>query len=124
MMKILLVDDDQEFTSLLRMELEGLGHYIDTANDGIFGRNLAENNRYDVIILDLMLPGADGRTVCKDIRQQNIHTPVLIISSLDSKEEKTAGLKAGANDYMVKPFRFKELYNNILRLKREYGLEL
>jgi DNA-binding response OmpR family regulator len=122
-MKILLVDDDQELTNLLKMELEDFGHNIDISYDGISGLDFALKNAYDMIILDLMLPGADGHTICRTIRRHNIPTPVLMISSLDSASEKATGHKAGADDYLVKPFQFEVLYNKIIMLDNKHRQE-
>jgi DNA-binding response OmpR family regulator len=119
-MKILLIDDDQEFTSFLKMELEDMGHPTDVSHDGILGEKMALTNSYDLIILDLMLPGKDGHTICKNIRNYHVGIPVLMISSMDSKEEKAAGFSEGINDFMTKPFSFDELYNKIIVLDNEY----
>ncbi len=119
-MKILLVDDDQELTSFLSMELEDMGHFIEVANDGISGEDLALKKPYDVIILDLMLPGTDGYNICQNIREHRIMTPVLMISSLDSNKDKKAGFSAGANEYMAKPFQFDELYDKIILLDNKH----
>ena len=87
-MNILLVDDDQQLTTLLMMQLEGRGHRIDVAFNGYDGSSLALKNPYDVIILDLMLPGMNGRKVCTKLRENHVETPILMFSSLDSPEEK------------------------------------
>lgn len=119
-MNLLLVDDDQELTILLKMELEDLGHSVDTAFSGFEGRGLVLKNHYDVIILDLMLPGMNGHKICKELRKNSIDSPVIMISSLDSKDERQAGLSAGANEFMAKPFRFEDFYNKIIRLDRDH----
>ena len=114
-MKILLIDDDQEFASLLKMELEDMGHPTDTANNGYVGENKALINPYDLIILDIMLPGKDGHSICQNIRQKHIDMPILMISSLDSKEEKTAGflgeIKQFTPAYSAVKYKGKKLYN-------------
>jgi DNA-binding response OmpR family regulator len=119
-MKILLIDDDQEFTSFLKMELEDMGHPTDTAFNGFVGENKALINPYDLIILDLMLPGQDGHSICKRLREKHFGIPILMISSLDSKEEKSLGFSEGINDFMTKPFSFDDLYNKIICLDNEY----
>ena len=119
-MKILLIDDDQEFTSLLKMELEDMGHPTDIANDGITGEKMALIHSYDLIILDLMLPGKNGYAICNSIRKTHLEIPVLMISSLDSKEEKAEGFSKGINDFLTKPFSFDDLYNKIIVLDNEY----
>ena len=115
-MNILLVDDDQLLTTLLKMQLEEKGHRIDVAYNGYDGSGLALKNAYDVIILDLMLPGINGRKVCTKLRENQVETPILMISSLGSAEEKHSGIMAGANDYMVKPLPFEVLHEKIILL--------
>lgn len=117
-MNILLVDDDQALTQLLQMQLQGKGDDTDVAYNGYDGFQLALKNPYDVIILDLMLPGMNGRTICLKLRANKVEAPILMISSLDSPEEKHSGMKAGANDYMAKPFPFEALYEKIMLLDR------
>ena len=119
-MKILLIDDDQEFTSLLKMELEEKGHQADTSDNGIIGENKALIYPYDLIILDLMLPGKDGHLICRSLREKHFETPILMISSLDSKEEKEAGFSEGINAFMTKPFSFNDLYDKIVVLYNEH----
>ncbi len=123
-MRILLIDDDQELTSLLKMELEDMGHPTDTANNGFVGENKALVNTYDLIILDLMLPGKDGHSICQSLRKKHFGIPILMISSLDSKEEKAEGFSEGINDFLTKPFSFDDLYNKILVLDNEYQDQL
>ncbi|MGW8317263.1 MAG: response regulator transcription factor [Bacteroidales bacterium] len=119
-MNLLIVDDDQGLALLLKMELEDQGHRVDTASNGFDGRDLSQKNRYDIIILDLMLPGMNGRQVCQDLRKNHISTPVMIMSALDSPDEKKACISAGASDFMAKPFLFEDFYHTILRLDRGY----
>jgi two-component system, OmpR family, copper resistance phosphate regulon response regulator CusR len=117
-MNLLLVDDDQELTILLKIELEDLGHHVDTAFNGFDGKSLGLKNHYDVIILDLMLPGMNGHLICKELRNSKVDTPVMIISALDSPDERKAGASEGANDFMAKPFRFEEFYKQIVKLDK------
>ena len=117
-MNLLLVDDDQELTQLLQMQLEERGDDTDVAFNGIDGCQLALKNSYDVIILDLMLPGMNGRTICTKLRENRVLTPILMISSLDSMEEKRSGIAAGANEFMTKPIIFDVLYEKIILLDR------
>jgi DNA-binding response OmpR family regulator len=119
-MNLLLVDDDQDLTILLKMELEELGHHVDTAFNGYDGRGLGLKNHYDVIVLDLMLPGMNGHRLCEELRKNKIMTPVMIITALDSRDEIEAGILAGANSFMAKPFRFEDFYNKVLVLDRSY----
>lgn len=115
-MKFLIVDDDQGLALLLKMELEDQGHQVDTASNGFDGKSLSMNKRYDLIILDLMLPGMNGRQICQELRKHHHPTPVMIMSALDSTDEKEACLSAGANDFMTKPFLFEEFYHKVLLL--------
>jgi DNA-binding response OmpR family regulator len=119
-MYLLLVDDDQEFTSLLKMELEDQGYQLDVAFNGFDGSSLALKNPYDVIILDLMLPGMNGLHICRKLRKHRVQVPVLMISSLDSREEENAGISAGADAFLGKPFRFEELQHKIIMLDRKH----
>jgi len=115
-MDILLVDDDQQLTMLLKMQFEDKGHHVDVAFNGYDGSDLALNNTFDVIILDLMLPGMNGRSICARLREQRIKIPILLISSLDSQQEKQASIKAGADDYLTKEMPFEQLYEKIIQL--------
>jgi DNA-binding response OmpR family regulator len=119
-MNLLLVDDDQELTFLLKMELEDLGHHVDTAFNGFDGKTLGLKNHYDVIILDLMLPGMNGHHICKELRKCKVETPVMIISALDSPDEREVGASEGANNFMAKPFRFESFYKQIVMLYRDH----
>lgn len=120
-MDLLIVDDDQGLAALLKMELEDQGHHVETASNGFDGKDLILKKRYDVIILDLMLPGMNGRQVCHEIRKQRKRTPVLIMSALDSPDEKEACISAGASDFLAKPFLFDDFYDEILQLVRDNG---
>jgi two-component system, OmpR family, copper resistance phosphate regulon response regulator CusR len=117
-MKILLIDDDPQITSFVKMGLEENNYYVDIAYDGSLGENLALNKKFDVIILDVVLPGLNGYEVLKRIRNNNIKTPVLMLTSLDSTDNKVTGFDYGADDYLVKPFIFKELLARIKALYR------
>jgi len=102
------------------MELEDQGHHVDTAFNGFEGKGLGLDNAYDVIILDLMVPGMNGRQVCRELRKNRISAPVMIMSALDSPDEREACISTGANAFMTKPFRFDDFYRNILNLDRDY----
>jgi DNA-binding response OmpR family regulator len=91
---------------------------VEVAQDGESGEFLAATNHYDAIILDLLLPQRGGAEVCRNLREQNIHTPILMLTALDSTSEKIAGLNCGADDYLVKPFVFEELLARIRALLR------
>ena len=119
-MNLLIVDDDQGFAFLLKMELEDQGHRVDTASNGFDGRDLSQKISYDIIILDLMLPGMNGRQVCRELRKKKKGTPVMIMSALDSPDEREACISAGASDFMAKPFLFDDFYHKILLIDRNH----
>jgi DNA-binding response OmpR family regulator len=119
-MKILLVDDDQKLTSFIRIGLEDNGHHLIVAYDGIQGERIATTKAFDVILLDVMLPGITGFELCKRIRNKKIKTPVLMLTSLDSTDDKVTGFDHGADDYLPKPFDFAELLARIKALDRRY----
>jgi two-component system alkaline phosphatase synthesis response regulator PhoP len=112
--KVLVVDDEQSIVTLLQYNLNQAGFEVLTALDGEAGRDLAINKSPDIIILDLMLPKLDGLEVCKQLRQRNIMTPILMLTARDDELDKILGLELGADDYMVKPFSPREV---IARLK-------
>lgn len=108
-MKILLIEDNRDLALNLFDYFESKGHTMDLAGDGISGLHFAATNPYDVLILDLMLPGLDGLTLCRKLREAGKQTPVLMLTARDSLEDKIAGLEAGADDYVVKPFALREV---------------
>lgn len=108
-MKILLIEDNRDLALNLFDYFESKGHTMDLAGDGISGLHFAATNPYDVLILDLMLPGIDGLTLCRKLREAGKQTPVLMLTARDSLEDKIAGLEAGADDYVVKPFALREV---------------
>jgi two-component system copper resistance phosphate regulon response regulator CusR len=117
-MKILLVEDDPKISSFVRIGLESNDCLVDNAYDSAIGEKLALSRKYDVIILDVVIPGISGFELCKNIRNNNILTPVLMLTSLDSVEDKLTGFDCGADDYLVKPFSFQELFARIKALNR------
>lgn len=116
--KILVVEDEHRIASSIKKGLEQEKYVADTAYDGVEGFDLAESGGYDLIILDLMLPGMDGMTICKKLREENIQTPILILTARGQLENKVQGLNSGADDYLVKPFAFEELLARIRALLR------
>jgi len=116
-MKILIIEDDEAILSLLKRGLEEEGMIIDTATNGEDGEYLAKINHYDIIILDWMLPQKSGIEVLESLREENIKTPVLMLTAKDETENKVEGLNIGADDYLTKPFNFDEL---IARLNAIY----
>lgn len=117
-MRILLVEDETKMRDYLRQGLSEQRYAVDTAADGEEGLHWALNFAYDVIVLDLMLPGKDGLTVCDELRNQRIRTPVLMLTARDGVDDRVAGLDCGADDYLVKPFAFRELLARLRALAR------
>lgn len=109
MMRILVIEDDKDVIAYIEKGLRELGFTVDTAADGKDGLFLATTETYDAIITDRMLPGVEGLTILNALRASDIQTPVLVLSALSSVEERVKGLKAGADDYLIKPFAFEEL---------------
>ncbi|MVM30892.1 response regulator [Spirosoma sp. HMF4905] len=113
-MKILLVEDEVSLASFIRKGIESEGYEIELAYDGLIGQRLAFINLYDVIVLDINLPHINGFDLCRQIKQHAPHQAVLLLTALDSLADKESGFGAGADDYLVKPFEFREL---VLRIK-------
>ncbi len=117
-MRILLVEDERKMLNFLRQGLEEQRYAVDTATNGNDGLHWALNFSYDVIILDIMLPGMNGLEVCRELRNQRVITPVLMLTARDTVDDRVAGLDRGADDYLVKPFAFRELLARIRALAR------
>jgi OmpR-family two-component system manganese-sensing response regulator len=117
-MKILLVDDETELTEPLSHVLSQEGYQVEIADNGTDGLNLAQQNIYDLMILDWMLPYQSGVEICKKIRNQGNLTPVLILTAKDTIDDRVLGLDAGADDYIVKPFQLRELLARVRALLR------
>jgi DNA-binding response OmpR family regulator len=117
-MNILLIEDNRDLALNMFDYFEAKGHTLDLAGDGISGLHLAASNQYDVIILDLMLPGIDGLTICRRLREAGKHVPVLMLTARDSLDDKIAGLEAGADDYVVKPCALREVEARLRALVR------
>jgi two-component system, OmpR family, copper resistance phosphate regulon response regulator CusR len=117
-MKILLVEDEPKVSAFIRKGLEEQAYDVDLAYDGIYGSKLALENEYDLVILDVILPGKSGVDVCRDIRKNKNTVAILMLSALGSTDDKITGLDSGADDYLVKPFEFKELLARIRALTR------
>ena len=121
-MKILLIEDDADIASNIGQYFEERGHRLDFAYSGKQGLELALGERFDLMILDLMLPGKDGVTLCREFRQQSAHdTPVLMLTARDTLDDKIGGFEAGADDYLVKPFSLRELEVRVHALTRRAG---
>jgi DNA-binding response OmpR family regulator len=117
-MRILLIEDNRRLNTSLKMSLIDDGYAVDSAYDGEEGQDLAEMTPYDAIILDIMLPKKDGLEVCRDLRQQRINTPIIMLTAKDTVEDRVLGLDSGADDYLVKPFAFQELRARLRALLR------
>lgn len=117
-MNILLIEDNRDLATNMFDYFEAKGHAMDLAADGISGLHFAAANQYDVLILDLMLPGIDGLTLCRRLRESGRLTPILMLTARDSLDDKIAGLEAGADDYVVKPFSLREVEARLLALVR------
>ena len=117
-MKILLVEDDPKISSFVKIGLESNDCQVDIAYDSTIGEKLALSKKHDVIVLDVVIPGISGFELCKKIRNNNILTPVIMLTSLDSVEDKLTGFDCGADDYLVKPFSFQELFARLKALNR------
>ena len=120
-MKILLVEDDPKISSFVKIGLEDNDHNVTVAYDSAMAEKIVFSKAFDVIILDVIIPGINGLELCKKIRNKGIKTPVLMLTSLDTVEDKIAGFDCGADDYLVKPFNFKELFARIKALTRRHS---
>ncbi len=116
-MRLLVIEDELKLADYLHKGLSENGYVVDVARDGIEGRHLATQGEYDLLLLDLMLPGIDGFSVLKAVRAQG-NTPVLMLTARDKVEDRVRGLQEGADDYLVKPFAFSELLARVGALLR------
>lgn len=117
-MRILIVEDEMDLSMILSEMLEMEGYYVDAAYNGISGLDNALSGIYDIIILDIMLPGMDGLQVLSEIRRNKLNTPVLMLTAKSEIEDKVLGFDKGADDYLTKPFNTKELLARIRALLR------
>jgi heavy metal response regulator len=117
-MRILVVEDEKKVARFIQQGLEEEHHTVDVAHDGEAGLALAEAQRYDVIILDVMLPGKSGIDVTRDLRARKRATPILMLTAKTATEDKVVGLDSGADDYLTKPFAFAELLARVRSLLR------
>ena len=117
-MHILIVEDEQRLAYLLRRVLLEERHTVDLAHDGASGLDLALSDSYDVVVLDLMLPGTNGLEICRQMRAERILTPVLMLTARGSVEDRVTGLNVGADDYLTKPFAMEELLARVNALLR------
>lgn len=108
-MKILVIEDDEVIAELLREGLEDAGYAVDIAQDGGRGLELALRGDYSLVVLDLMLPGRDGWSVCETLRRRRSTVPIVMLTARDALDDRVRGLELGADDYLTKPFEFREL---------------
>jgi len=117
-MRVLVVEDEARIAAFVRKGLQEEQYVVDVADDGDAALDFVEAATYDLIILDVMLPRRDGFSVCKEIRRRGLKTPVLMLTARDAVDDRVRGLDAGADDYLVKPFAFKELLARLRALAR------
>ena len=115
-MDFLLIEDDERVAELIKRGLQEQGFDITVAYDGLMGKKLALNNDYDLIITDIILPKINGLDLCKEIKAVKPGTPIIMLTALGTTDDKVVGFDAGADDYLVKPFDFRELYVRIRAL--------
>lgn len=117
-MRLLLVEDEHKMLNFLKQGLEEQRYAVDTADNGEDGLHWGLNFTYDVIVLDIMLPKISGLDVCRELRNQRIVTPILMLTARDTVDDRVIGLDCGADDYLVKPFAFRELLARLRALSR------
>ena len=116
--KILVIEDDRDIARLLELHLHDLGYDVQVACDGVSGLKQALSKPYDLIILDLMLPGIDGLEVCRNLRTKPNYTPILMLTAKSTELDRVLGLEVGADDYLTKPFSIRELRARVKALFR------
>lgn len=122
-MRILVVEDEKKVARFIQQGLEEEHYAVDAAQDGESGAQMAETQTYDLIILDVMLPGMDGVEVTRRLRASGVLTPILMLTAKTTTEDKVAGLDSGADDYLTKPFAFAELLARVRSLLRRGSME-
>jgi len=120
--RILVVEDDPDISHLLAINLKDIAFQVDVVNNGVDGLNRASNYEYQLIVLDLMLPGMDGLELCRRLRNQAINIPVLMLTARSSELDRVLGLELGADDYLTKPFSIKELQARVKAILRRVEL--
>ncbi|HKJ94893.1 MAG TPA: response regulator transcription factor [Gammaproteobacteria bacterium] len=117
-MRVLLLEDDAQTASQIRLHLEAQGHRVRHIGDGVEGLSAARSPEHDVLVVDRMLPSLDGLSVIRDVRREGVTTPALVLSALAEVDDRVAGLRAGGDDYLVKPFALSELTARLEALVR------
>lgn len=120
--RILVVEDDPDISHLLEINLKDIAFQVDVVNNGVDGLNRASNHDYQLIVLDLMLPGMDGLELCRRLRSQAINIPVLMLTARSSELDRVLGLELGADDYLTKPFSIMELQARVKAILRRVEL--
>jgi len=118
MLKIGIAEDDQKIADLLKSALEENGYQIQTVSNGIDALKVFSENAFNLLIIDIMMPGLSGVQVCKRLRETDNQTPILMLTAMGTIDDKVTGLDAGADDYLVKPFHLKELFARVSALLR------
>ena len=113
-MKVLVIEDEPKVASFIKRGLEELSFSVDLAYDGVMGEKLALSGKFDVIVLDIIIPGKNGIDLCRQIKSSRPDLPILMLTALGTTDDKVSGFEAGADDYLLKPFEFAEL---VVRLK-------
>ena len=122
-MRILLVEDERKLSAVIKKGLKEVHYAVDLADNGEDALFLAQSNPYDLIILDIMLPGRDGISICRQLRKEKNATPILMLTARDDVEDKISGLDSGADDYLTKPFSFPEFLARVRALLRRKNTE-
>jgi len=122
-MRILLIEDDLRLSALICNVLDQEKFNVDTARDGDTGLELALRDTYEIIILDWMLPGRDGPSICRTLRSARVNAAIMMLTARGQVEDRVAGLESGADDYLVKPFSFEELIARLHALSRRFNPE-
>jgi DNA-binding response OmpR family regulator len=120
---ILLVEDDADIADLLELHLTDEGHQVDAVDDGDEGLDRALAGDYDLIVLDIMLPGTDGFDICRRLRQEKCHTPILMVTAKTEEVDKVLGLELGADDYITKPFSIREVLARVKAIFRRVDVD-
>jgi len=117
-MRILVVEDERKLSAALKRSLKEVNYAVDLSDNGDDALFIAESNLYDLIVLDIMLPGKDGLSVCRNLRKNKINTPILMLTCRDEEQDKVSGLDCGADDYLTKPFSYPEFLARVRALLR------
>jgi DNA-binding response OmpR family regulator len=120
---ILLVEDDADIADLLKLHLTDEGYEVDVVDDGDEGLERARSGRYDLIVLDIMLPGTDGFDICRRLRQEKCHVPILMVTAKTEEVDKVLGLELGADDYITKPFSIREVLARVKAMFRRVEVD-